>query len=121
MKKPPDQEMNLATIPDLLTPEQKATFFDGFWKTWSVNGFGTLTKKDSELLIFACLKRAFGESGPTTNYAWARLLRLTPAKIKAMRLEAHLRFGHLFGESDLTDAEQFFKNLAGLSRSISTD
>jgi hypothetical protein len=114
MKKTPNQKIDLEKVPGLLTPVQKEQFFDAFWKAWSVNGFGTMTKKDSELLIFGCLKRAFGESGPKGNYEWARLLRLTPAKIKSMRLEAHLRFGHLFGESDLTDTEKFFKEFAVL-------
>src|SRR5206468_8126643 len=114
MKKTADQKMDLGKVLGLLTSMQKAQFFDVFWETWSVNGLGTMTKKDSELLIFGCLKRAFGESGPKSNYEWARLLRLTPAKIKSMRLEAHLRFGHLFNESDLTDAEKFFKEFAVL-------
>lgn len=105
-------ELTIENVPKLLdtSPKAKADFFDAFWTTWSFNGFGTLTKKDTELLIFCCLKRAFGTSGPQNNYAWARLLRLTPTKIKAMRLEAHLRFGHLFGESSGSDMKQFLQS-----------
>jgi hypothetical protein len=114
MKKSASQKLDLDAITDLLSSGQKAQFFNEFWTTWSVNGFGALTKKDSELLIFGCLKRAFGNAGPKSNYEWACLLRLTPTRIKAMRLEAHLRFGHLFGESGLTDAENFLKNFAVL-------
>lgn len=114
MKKSTNSPLKLESIAKELTEEQKAQFFDVFWKAWSSNGFGTLTKKDSELLIFGCLKRAFGSAGPGSNYGWARLLRLTPSRIKSMRLEAHLRFGHLFGESDLSDTERFFKDFAVL-------
>lgn len=114
MKKPTDAPLKLETIAKQLNAEQKSEFFDVFWRTWSANGFGTLTKKDSELLIFGCLKRAFGSTGPGSNYGWARLLRLTPSRIKSMRLESYLRFGHLFGESDLSDTERFFKDFTVL-------
>jgi hypothetical protein len=104
--------LNINDLASKLNAEAKAAFFDVFWKTWSSNGFGTLTKKDTELLIFDCLKTALGDTGPANNYEWARLLRLTPTKIKSMRLEAHLRFGHLFGESGAKDTETFLKNFS---------
>jgi len=100
----------LKSISKNLTDKQKVEFFDAFWDTWSTNGFGTLTKKDTELLIFGGLKKAFGDTGQMTNYHWATLLRLTPAKIKSLRLEAHLRFGHLFGESGLRDTKEFLEH-----------
>lgn len=103
------ETMTLELIPQLLNDKQKAAFFDVFWKTWATNGFGTLTKKDSELLIFSCLKKAFGAKGPSSNYQWATLLRLTPTKIKSMRLEAYLRFGHLFDETGVGDANAFLQ------------
>lgn len=95
-----------------LTDQQKAEFFDVFWKAWAANGFGTLSKKDTDLLIFGCLKRACGSDGPRDNYGWAKLLRLTPSKIKAMRLEAHLRFGHLLAENSAHDAAHFLNNFS---------
>ena len=48
---------------------------------------------------------------------WAKLLRLTPSKVKSMRLEAYLRFGHLLDESDAETAEQFLQNF-GVVQSI---
>ncbi|MGV3662544.1 MAG: hypothetical protein ACO1TE_20330 [Prosthecobacter sp.] len=104
--------LSLETAATHLSEKDKAAFFDTFWKAWSANGFGTLGKKDTELLIFGCLKQAFGAAGPTTNHDWAALLRLTPAKLKSMRLEAHLRFGHLFGENGTDAAKAFLKSFA---------
>jgi hypothetical protein len=109
-----ESELSLATITKLLGAEQKAKFFDAFWATWSVNGFGTLTKKDTELLIFGCLKQVFGEKAPVNNYHWAKLLRVTPSKIKSLRLEAHLRFGHLFGESTVGEGADFLAHFTNL-------
>lgn len=101
--------IKLEDIPDCFSSTQKEAFFNTFWKTWSINGFGTMTKKDTELLIFACLQKTFGSSCPETNYEWAQTLRLTPAKIKTMRLEAHLKFSHLFAEED--DFSQHFTSI----------
>jgi hypothetical protein len=117
MDEKPDRPLEIDTIVSALSKDAKAAFFDVFWKTWSSNGFGTLTKKDTELLIFDCLRAALGEAGPANNHEWARLLRLTPAKIKSMRLESHLRFGHLFGESGVRDTEKFLRGFGEL-RSI---
>src|SRR5436309_860641 len=99
------EQLDIETVVDRLKEKEKAAFFDIFWKAWSANGFGTLTKKDTELLIFGCLRRAFGRTGPKNNYEWAKLLRLTPTKVRSMRLEAHLRFGHLLEESDAQQVE----------------
>lgn len=105
---------SIEEIVEKLTPSQKADFFDKFWTTWSVNGFGTLTKKDTELLIFGCLNQALGSTAPGNNYGWATLLRLTPSKIKAMRLETHLRFGHLMRDSNVKEISQFLENFTNL-------
>jgi hypothetical protein len=114
MSKNSTDDLKIEAIAAGLTDAQKVAFFDIFWRTWSINGFGTLGKKDTELLIFACLKRACAGSGPRSNYGWAKLLRLTPAKIKTMRLEAHQRFGHLLQESSAKDAEEFLKKFTEL-------
>jgi len=110
-------QLDIDTVVVRLGEKEKAAFFDIFWGAWSANGFGALTKKDTELLIFGCLRRAFGRTGPKNNYEWAKLLRLTPSKVKSMRLEAHLRFGHLLDESDAETAEQFLQNF-GVVQSI---
>lgn len=107
-------DLTIENVTAKLEQKDKAEFFDKFWPTWAANGYGTLTKKDTELLLFACLKRAFGAKGPQNNYRWAKLLRLTPSKIKSMRLEAYLRFGHLFDESSSADTSLFLNNVSHL-------
>ena len=81
MDEKPVTPLEIDAITSKLSKDAKAAFFDVFWKTWSSNGFGTLTKKDTELLIFDCLRAALGDAGPANIHEWARLLRLTPAKI----------------------------------------
>ena len=105
-------ELKLDTLTEQLTLHEKSEVFETYWKAWSVNGFGTLTKKDADLLMFLCLKKVLAnkENSPSNNYDWARLLRLTPTKIKNMRLESHLRFGHLIGENGTEDARKFLEH-----------
>jgi hypothetical protein len=97
-KKLHNADLTIKYIQDFLSKDVKAEFFDVFWEAWSANGFGTLTKKDTELLIFGCLKKALGERAPSSNHDWVRFLRLTPGRVRTVLLESHLRFGHLFGE-----------------------
>jgi hypothetical protein len=101
-------------LPDVLTPDEKATFYDVFWPVWAGNGFGTMTKKHTELLIFACLRKALGSRAPQTNFQWAQLLRLTPSKIKTLRVESHLAFGHLFGDEAADQARHFLADFTKL-------
>jgi hypothetical protein len=107
-------ELTMEAVSDLLAPGTKAAFFDIFWKTWSANGFGTLGKKDTELLVFVCLKKALGAKALGKQYDWARFLRLTPARVRSIQLEAYLRFGHLIDEANTAPdvwLMQFFSRL----------
>ena len=99
-KKLQNADLTIESVKDFLSEDVKAEFFDVFWKTWSANGFGTLTKKDTELLIFGCLKKALGDRAPRSNHEWARFLRLTPGRVRTVLLESHLRFGHLLDEEE---------------------
>lgn len=92
--------LTMEAIASRLSISDKATFFDVFWKTWSANGFGTLSKKDTELLMFMCLKKSLGRSAPNKQYDWAKLLRLTPSRVRSIQLEAYLRFGQLVEDKD---------------------
>lgn len=78
--------MEMSTIADFvekLEPTKKCQFIDTFFRIWSINGFGTMTKKDTELLLFRCLSDLLdNNSALGTNYQWAHLLRVTPQKIK---------------------------------------
>ena len=102
--------LTLENLPEKLDAETKEQFFDLFWKTWTSSGFGTLTKKDSDLLIFGCIRKALGKTAPKTNYEWAKLLRLTTSRVKALRLESYQRFSKLLGEDSLADLNEFLLN-----------
>jgi hypothetical protein len=92
--------LTMEAVTHKLSVTEKASFFDVFWKAWSANGFGTLGKKDTELLVFICLKKALGVKALGKQYDWARFLRLTPARVRSIQLESHLRFGHMIKDAD---------------------
>ncbi|MFT5632607.1 MAG: hypothetical protein ACI9SQ_000313 [Rubritalea sp.] len=100
--------LKLETISKHLNEKQKAEFFDLFWDIWTTNGFGTLTKKDTELLIYTALKHVLADEAPNTNYEWATFLRLTPSRIKSIRLESHLRFGQNVAKNSAKELVDFF-------------
>jgi hypothetical protein len=107
------QEITIETVVSRLSQVRKAEFFNVFWGVWAANGFGTLTKKDTDLLIFGCLKKALRNDTPKSIYDWARFLRLTPARVRSIQLEAHLRFGHVLNDISVTPeamVEQYFSN-----------
>ncbi|MEZ5613930.1 MAG: hypothetical protein R3E35_01795 [Rhodocyclaceae bacterium] len=113
-KKSQNETLTMEAVADVLSSTDKVSFFNVFWKTWSANGFGTLGKKDTELLVFLCLKKALGDKALSKQYDWARFLRLTPARVRSIQLEAHLRFGHLIDEANIapeTLLRQFFSRL----------
>ena len=108
------QEITIETVVSRLSQVRKAEFFNVFWKAWAANGFGTLSKKDTDLLVFGCLKKALGKDTPKNMYEWARFLRLTPARVRSIQLESHLRFGHVLEEALATPEAmvgQYFSNL----------
>ena len=107
-----DDTTTLAEFVKALPSEKKDVLVDTFFRIWSTNGFGTMTKKDTELLLFRCLADLLGDHAPQTNYDWAHLLRVTPKKVKALRLESHLRFGHLFaGGAAASQSARYFGEL----------
>ena len=112
---------SIAELVKELPSERKSVLFDTFFSVWSNNGFGTMTKKDTELLLFRCLKELLGDQTPENNYKWASLLRVTPQKVKALRLESYLRFAHLFPSSEGSGPVKYFRQLHTLHPQISVD
>jgi len=107
-----NSELNL----DALTDEQHREFSQVFLSTWMRNGFGGLSKKDTELLIFACLDRALGGSRVVKNVEWAQTLRITTARVKALRLESHMRYADLFGPRQaFGHVNRFFESIESLT------
>lgn len=85
----------LRELLDGLSDEQCTGFARQFLREYTEQGFGALTKRDTELLLFCCLQRSLGGAAPRTNYEWARLLRITPARVRNLRRDAYIRFDQL--------------------------
>jgi len=79
------------TVAALRDP-QLATFSRTFLEAWTDHGFGAFSKRDTELLIFTALREALGDDAPPSNWEWAALLRMTPARARNLRRDAYMRF-----------------------------
>lgn len=75
-----------------------AAFGTEFLRQTQLQGFGSLTKRDLELLIFVLLERDGTIDRAMSNHAAAALLRVTPAKIKALRRDGYARWRQLVDE-----------------------
>src|SRR5690606_2787263 len=68
-----------------------AGFANEFLRLTLLQGFQSLTKRDLELLIFVLLERDGAISRSDSNAAVAMQLRVTPAKVKALRRDGYAR------------------------------
>ena len=62
-----------------------AGFANEFLRLTLLQGFQSLTKRDLELLIFVLLERDGAIQRADSNFSVASHLRVTPAKVKALR------------------------------------
>ena len=109
----------LTDIVKKLNDKQKSIFSDMFLGIWLSNGFGALTKKDTELLIFYALDVILGKSRPENNYEWSKLLKVTPSKIKSLRLESYLKFNDIFKSIEQDVLAKCFSSIEKLNLKIS--
>ncbi len=77
-----------------------AAFGSEFLRLTLLQGFQSLTKRDLELLIFVLLERDGAVGRDESNAAVAARLRVTPAKIKALRRDGYARWRALVPEDD---------------------
>ncbi len=75
-----------------------AGFGTEFLRLTLLQGFQSLTKRDLELLIFVLLERDGALARGDTNAAVALQLRVTPAKVKALRRDGYARWRALVPE-----------------------
>ncbi|MFT4256409.1 MAG: hypothetical protein QM599_05565 [Pseudoxanthomonas sp.] len=80
--------------------KQPAAFADEFLRLTLLQGFQSLTKRDLELLIFVLLERDGAIGRDEGNAAVAAKLRVTPAKVKALRRDGYARWRALVPEDD---------------------
>lgn len=77
-----------------LTQADKCQFSDEFLARFLDGGFGTLPKREIEILVFHLISRT-RELAAKSNYDIANRLKITESRVKSFRLEAHLRYGQL--------------------------
>jgi hypothetical protein len=75
-----------------------AGFAEEFLRLTLLQGFQSLTKRDLELLIFVLLERDGAIQRSDSNAAAALRLRVTPAKVKALRRDGYARWRALVPE-----------------------
>lgn len=75
-----------------------AAFGTEFLRLTLLQGFQSLTKRDLELLIFILLERDGAIARSDSNAAVALRLRVTPAKVKALRRDGYARWRALVPE-----------------------
>ncbi|ALS95813.1 hypothetical protein [Xanthomonas oryzae] len=76
-----------------------AAFGDEFLRLTLLQGFQSLTKRDLELLIFVLLERDGAISRNSCNAMVALQLRVTSAKVKALRRDGYARWRLLVPEA----------------------
>lgn len=75
-----------------------AGFGQEFLRLTLLQGFQSLTKRDLELLIFMLLERDGAIARADSNFTVAGQLRVTPAKVRALRRDAYARWRALVPE-----------------------
>ena len=75
-----------------------AGFGNEFLRLTLLQGFQSLTKRDLELLIFVLLERDGAVGRDESNFTVAGKLRVTPAKVKALRRDGYARWRALVPE-----------------------
>ncbi|MCR6686302.1 hypothetical protein [Pseudoxanthomonas sp.] len=75
-----------------------AAFAHEFLRHTQLQGFGALSKRDLELLVFVLLERDGAIDRNASNHAAAGQLRVTPARLRALRRDGYARWRQLVAE-----------------------
>ncbi len=75
-----------------------AGFAEQFLRLSLMQGFGSLNKRDMELLTFVLLERDGAISRSSSNAVAALQLRITPARVKSLRRDGYARWRALVPE-----------------------
>lgn len=77
---------------------QPAAFAAEFLRQTQLQGFGSLSKRDLELLLYVLLERDGAIDRNASNHAAAQQLRVTPARLRALRRDGYARWRQLVAE-----------------------
>lgn len=76
---------------EALSPESKAAFTRLFLARYLEPAFGTMSKAEIDVLVFSLLHQVGVIAGERTHYEIARDLRLTPARVRTLKMQMALR------------------------------
>ena len=91
-----------------LQNSEKATFADEFLARFLAYGFGSMPKKDMEILIFHLLYHKSVFFNGKSNYEIANLLKITENKVKSLKTEACLKYQQIEHHEALKAIAQLF-------------
>jgi len=76
----------------------KQSFTDDFMKEFSRYAFGSMSKKELELLIFKLILQDRGELTQYNKFELSKLLKITESRVKTLYNEVQLREDELFND-----------------------
>jgi hypothetical protein len=74
-----------------VSPEEQQGVAEEFLRHWLAGGFGSMTKRETELLVFHLLRQR-GEYRGLSAYELAATLRIPERRIRTLRLESALKY-----------------------------
>jgi hypothetical protein len=83
----------------MIKETNKKEFYNDFLKEYLSRGFGNMTKREMDVLVFHQLEQKEAFIG-LTNYEVARKLKTTTSKVKNLKYEAKIRFDNENFEDD---------------------
>lgn len=86
-----------------------ASFSEVLLKEFLVNGWGSLSKRDLDLLIFILLEKDGALDRSASNYDLARELRLTESRVALLRKDAYARWRLLNPEEPQAVLQRIFQ------------
>ncbi len=83
--------------------ENPPGFASDFVANYLSQGFQSLSKRDIDLLVFLLLEKDGAISRSASNFDIARLLRVTPSRVRALRRDSYARWRHLLVDRSSRD------------------
>lgn len=91
-----------------LSVDEKVNFSEKFLSKFLESGFGTLPKREIEILIFHLLYNNTSFFKDKSNYEMANTLMLSESRVKSLKAEANLKYQHKSHKDALRDIADLF-------------
>lgn len=107
---PSDPPANVSNRLASLHVNRSVEFLETLLGAFLENGWGSLSKRDLELLLFLLLERDGALERKASNYDIARRLRLTEGRVALLRKDAYARWRPLLEETTATVLARVFNS-----------